>query len=408
MRLLIGNWTRRLVGGAEIYLGHLTPRLAARGHELAILHEIDAPGDRAAMDLPDDHAAWCVGEMGLESAVRAAREWHPDLVFLHQMLDPAVEEATIGLARSVLFAHAYHGTCVSGSKTFKALTIRPCTRRFGWACLLHYYPHRCGGLNPFTMLGEFHRQGRRQRLLRRHAAIVTASEHMRREFVRHGLAPEQVHKVRHFVQAFDDTGAHPALGGSSGSEGGYRLLFLGRMDLLKGGRTLLDALPLAAHDLGVPLHLTMAGDGPDRSTWERRAATLETTRGAVSVAFRGWLSREAIGELMRATDLLVVPSLWPEPFGQVGPEAGLHGVPAAAFDVGGISEWLEEGINGHLAPGNPPTAAGLATAITHCLHDRAAHARLCEGAIRVARRFDIDRHVAELEQVFTQVATSKT
>ena len=50
----------------------------------------------------------------------------------------------------------------------------------------------------------------------------------------------------------------------------------------------------------------------------------------------------------------MVPSIWPEPFGQVGPEAGLYGVPAAAFAVGGTPSWLTDGVNGRLAPGDPP------------------------------------------------------
>ena len=55
---------------------------------------------------------------------------------------------------------------------------------------------------------------------------------------------------------------------------------------------------------------------------------------------------------MAASDLLVVPSVWPEPFGSVGPAAAQHGIPAAAFAVGGIPQWLHEGVNGHLADGN--------------------------------------------------------
>ena len=53
---------------------------------------------------------------------------------------------------------------------------------------------------------------------------------------------------------------------------------------------------------------------------------------------------------MKASRLLVVPSVWPEPFGSVGMAAARCGVPAAAFAVGGIPQWLHDGVNGHLAP----------------------------------------------------------
>jgi glycosyltransferase involved in cell wall biosynthesis len=105
--------------------------------------------------------------------------------------------------------------------------------------------------------------------------------------------------------------------------------------------------------------------------------------------------------LLDEADLLVMPSLWPEPFGLSGPEAGLQGVPAAAFAVGGIPQWLEDGVNGHLAPGNPPSAPGLADAIVRCLADPFTHSRLRQGALESARRWSAERHVAELLPILT-------
>jgi glycosyltransferase involved in cell wall biosynthesis len=84
----------------------------------------------------------------------------------------------------------------------------------------------------------------------------------------------------------------------------------------------------------------------------------------------------------------------------IGPEAGLLGVPAAAFRVGGIADWLTEGVNGHLASGTPPTATALADAIVECLRDRARHARLRKGGLEMAQRSTIDRHANRLLELF--------
>ena len=84
-------------------------------------------------------------------------------------------------------------------------------------------------------------------------------------------------------------------------------------------------------------------------------------------------------------------------------EAGLHGVPTAAFAVGGIPEWLNDGVNGYLAPGNPPTSSGLAEAITKCLINSETHTRLRRSAMAMARRFEMKNHLTPLLQVFESV-----
>ena len=66
--------------------------------------------------------------------------------------------------------------------------------------------------------------------------------------------------------------------------------------------------------------------------------------------------------------VLAVPSVWPEPFGLVGLEAAARGVPAVAFDTGGIRQWLHHQISGLLVPPSGGHAA-LATAFAARLHD---------------------------------------
>jgi len=124
----------------------------------------------------------------------------------------------------------------------------------------------------------------------------------------------------------------------------------------------------------------------------------------LSIQFTGWIERARLDAVLNSTDLLVVPSVWPEPFGQVGPEAGMRRVPVAAFATGGISDWLKEGVNGYLAPANPPRAAGLADAIVKCVRDPTTHERLREGAVAVAKRFTMTAHMADLLAIFQGVA----
>ncbi|HEX2093819.1 MAG TPA: glycosyltransferase family 4 protein [Longimicrobiaceae bacterium] len=409
MRIAIVNWSRRELGGAESYLRTVIPELSRLGHEVALWTELDQPVERARIPLPNGTHEWCAAEIGHERAVCALRDWEPDLLYVHITTGPAVEEAVLDIAPAVLFAHAYYGTCVSGTKTFKHPQAVPCGRRFGWPCLLHYYPRRCGGLSPLTMIREYRRNVGRSDLLSAYRAIVTNSDHMREEYVRHGIDPASVHVVPLPIpsppEARADGSGTDRHSGPVGSParvaGSWNLLFAGRMDLLKGGRTLIEALPMVLASLGGRLNVTFAGDGPDRAGWERLAALARDRAGDdLAIRFVGWKSGEEMERLWAETDLLVVPSLWPEPFGLVGPEAGLRGVPAAAFAVGGIPDWLTDGVNGHLAPAEPPTAAGLADAIVRCLRDPDTYGVLRRGAVHMARRFNRDVHLRALTKIF--------
>ena len=405
MRIAAVNLNRTRVGGIETYLDTAFAALTAAGHEVALWCEIDAPAGAPKIRLPDRAPAWCVAEGGLAPALAALKAWRPDVIYVHAVSHPSIEERIIDAGPAVLFDHGYYGTCISGNKMFAAPRPRPCARCFGVQCLFHYYPHRCGGLNPIRMWTEYRRQSARLGLMRRYAAVLVASDHMCDELLRHRLAPERVHVVRLPIAPGprgDATDSAPLSG--IDVHRAHRLLFVGRMTPLKGGPMMLDALAPAAAALNRSLEVTFVGDGPDRPRWEDRARRVHDSAADVRIDFIAWQDSTRLGRLMRESDLLVVPSTWPEPFGLVGPEAGSHGVPAVAFAVGGIPEWLTNGVNGHLAPGDPPTAAGLAQAIVACLHDPAEYARLRRGALKMARRFELDTHLDALVAILGQAA----
>jgi glycosyltransferase involved in cell wall biosynthesis len=325
-------------------------------------------------------------------------------VFVHGLLDPAFEERLQRVAPAVFFAHGYYGVCISGEKTHKFPIAQPCGRRFGPPCLALYYPRRCGGLSPPTMVRDYMRQRRRLELLGRYDAVVTASEHMRAEFVRHGAAGGRV--VTCPFPAVGPDG--PAPGGArprhADTRDGWHLVFAGRMDRLKGGDRLIDVLPAVHAAAGRPLEVTLAGDGPARADWERRARRAAAAHPAIDIRFTGWLQRPALDALLDRADLVVMPSLWPEPFGLTGVEANRRGVPVVAYATGGIPEWLTEGGNGCLAPADPPTHEGLTEAIVRCLAWLSAGRDLRVRARQAAAARSEAAHVAALLAVLRDAA----
>jgi glycosyltransferase involved in cell wall biosynthesis len=177
------------------------------------------------------------------------------------------------------------------------------------------------------------------------------------------------------------------------------VLFLGRHTPDKGVDYLIRALPMAAAKLGRSLRLVTAGTGPDLP----RLGTLAARLG-VPAQFRGWVAENERIDLMREADLLAVPSVWPEPFGLVGIEAGCVGLPAVAYAVGGIPDWLIPRESGELAGGDPPTVEGLAQAMVRALSDQVRYSGLRVGAWRVARRFTMEAHLSVLEPTLQGIA----
>jgi glycosyltransferase involved in cell wall biosynthesis len=259
------------------------------------------------------------------------------------------------------------------------------------------------------MVREYRRQRDRLGILARYKAILTNSTHMVDEYATHGLTVRQIAMPVRALPgsarlSMARTVEPRSIEHVQERTPPWRLLFVGRMDLLKGGRVFLDALPRVVDALKRPVSVVFAGDGPDRGVWESRARELCADRRDVTVRFVGWRSAHDLAVVLDSSDLLVLPSMWPEPFGQVGLEAGLRGVPVAAFAVGGITDWLIDDVNGCLASGNPPTCDGLTGAIVRCLADPLTHARLGRGALQVGSQFSMKQHLVELLPVL-QAAT---
>ncbi len=115
-----------------------------------------------------------------------------------------------------------------------------------------------------------------------------------------------------------------------------RLLYVGRLHLLKGQHLLL----LAISRLGDPsVRLTIVGDGAERKRLEDLVQALDL-RDCVS--FRGHVARSNLDEVYAEHDVIVAPSLY-ESGGLSILEGFAHGLPAIVLDCGGPALTVAEG-----------------------------------------------------------------
>lgn len=395
MRIAVAAHTRGRVGGVETYLATVIPALARAGHDVSCWFETDGAASEPILRADEGVTSW-TADAGEATALNGLRAWRPDLVFAHGVADVAHERALLDVAPAVLFAHSYYGTCISGSKLRQWPATQTCTRRFGPACLLQYHARRCGGWSPVSMTRQYRLQQSRFDLLGAYARVVVASRHMAGEYARHGL-DAHVRVVPYPVETPAAPAAAPA------PHDGWQLLYLGRLEPSKGAHVALDSAAQVAAAVSRPVRLQLSGEGSMRADLEARASAAMSSCRNLQVVFTGWLDERLTISALDATDLLLVPSCWPEPFGLVGVEAGLRGVPAVAFAVGGIPEWLTDGVTGRLVPADPPDASRFAEAITACLTDEQQLRRMGERARDAAGRFRLTAHLTGLEAVFAEV-----
>jgi glycosyltransferase involved in cell wall biosynthesis len=386
MKIVVAQDSLHAAGGVDSYLRSVLPALQARGHQVRVLYQ-----RRAGAGSPDTPDSIGVEDVGVETAMSALRSFCPDVCFSHNMGPLEIDRRLVSVWPVVKMMHGYFGTCISGLKSHAFPARCACDRALGAACLALYAPRRCGRLDPIQLVRDY-RWARAQRsLFDDYAAIVVASRHMGEEYERNGVSIGRLEVLPLFSSLSADDSCHETADVET-------ILFAGRMTAIKGGDVAVQAVARATNLTSRPLRMIVAGDGPQRNEWQALAARL-----GISAEFPGWLSGAALVSAYRQASMIVVPSLWPEPFGLVGLEAASFGVPAIAFDVGGVREWLEPQRNGVLV--NPAEGAfGLAVAIASLVDNPTLHAQLGAGARAMSQRLSLESHVDRLEAVLQRAA----
>jgi glycosyltransferase involved in cell wall biosynthesis len=187
---------------------------------------------------------------------------------------------------------------------------------------------------------------------------------------------------------------HADSGGSSArwGAGSPRISVIANFFPIKGHEFLLRAVPavLAAYP---DVTFVLAGDGDSRAAMMALADRLGV---AGAVTFPGEIP-DAL-ELMRASDLVVLPSISEGlPISLV--EAMALGRPVVTTAVGGIPEVVEDGLSARVVPPRDPDA--LAVAMLELLGDEALAQRLGAHARAVAaERFSANRMVQRTQALY--------
>jgi glycosyltransferase involved in cell wall biosynthesis len=229
-------------------------------------------------------------------------------------------------------------------------------------------------------------------------SLVAVSATLKQEYVQAGLDPERIEVIYN--------GIDPRLltlpQSVKNEEETFQLLFVGRLRVEKGILVILKALDLLMHEQKEtsrelpPLHLHIFGDG-DETYINELKAFLYKKRLTGAVTFHGKVPQDELIRHYDLSDIMLVPSLWQEPFGLVVVEAMARGLPVIASNVGGPAEILSNEVNGLLV--EPGDEQALAFAIRQLIEN--PDTRKCLGQasrLTVQGRFTIEENARRVER----------
>jgi glycosyltransferase involved in cell wall biosynthesis len=227
--------------------------------------------------------------------------------------------------------------------------------------------------------------------------FIAPSEFLRRRYIEWGLPAEKVH--------YEPQGRAPVETASDPDDAGQRkrLGFFGEMSEFSGIPTLLDAMKILDREQA-GIQLLVRGTGLDQQSEEfttRIEGLLEETAG--SVRSRGPYQPGNLAGLMASVDWVVVPSIWWEPNPLIVREALMHGRPVICSDIGGMAEWVQDGVNGlHFRVRDPYS---LADTIRHAISTQGLWKELRSN---IGVSYTVQEHAAAIEQIYSDLLERDT
>lgn len=171
------------------------------------------------------------------------------------------------------------------------------------------------------------------------------------KFVEWGFPRHQFVHIPNYVELKE---SHPKC------QVGNYFVYAGRLSKEKGLITLVKAAAAQGS------RLIIAGSGPE----ELHVKKLSSELGASHVEFAGYLDKQALSELVAGCRAVIVPSEWYENCPMSIIEAFAAGKVVIGSDIGGISEMIEEGVDGFkFKMGSSDQLAGLMNQVARMTED---------------------------------------
>lgn len=394
-KVLNVSQNHRIVSGADRFFFLLTQILEERGHDVvtfAASHPEDEPSRfEAYFPKSPDHDSPGLTDIARHIYSPSARanitkliaDEAPDVAHLHNYYGKLTASILTPLERAgiptVQTLHDYKLVCpvytlnsngepceACNGKSFWHATAKRCNQRSLARSLLSTVESYVS-----RQLGDIEKIDR----------FIAVSGHVKERVSKLGVPADKITVIHNYIHTDEIT---PVSGD------GQSVLYIGRMERMKGIFTLLDAVaPMTDLEVG------FVGTGNDLAELEDQI----NARGLRHVTVHGFKSGAELEALYQSAMFTIVPSEWPEPFGTVILEALAHGLPVVGTDLGGTLEALTDGVEGLIVP--PGDVERLRAAIEQLAQDRAKRDSMGSKARqRAEAQFSPNAHYNKLIDVY--------
>ncbi len=366
------------VGGAAVVASVLAQELCSRGYEVDVITTTrnvttvgssTVAGVRVHRIYSNYHERWRAwlslnNRRVVREVTKLLKVLQPDIVHVHN-IHYHLSYASLRAAKNIcdkVFLTAHDTMLVSHGKAMKQFSVMGELRRFR----LRYNPFR----NFFI------------RRALRSVTVLAVSKALQNFLQSHGIESRVLYN-----------GVNPMLYKLPQSEieafrNKYNLkdkkvvLFAGRISKLKGA----DAVKAMFERLRMlePAAVLLI------------AGTVGEASGCV---YTGWLSAGTMRVAYVASDVVVYPSLYLDPFGLINIEAMASGKPVVASTSGGASEVVEDGVTGFVV--DPNDSEVFAARVAQLLKDHTLAHKMGEaGRVRVENNFSLQLQADTLTKLY--------
>ncbi|OGO00925.1 MAG: hypothetical protein A2Y59_06590 [Chloroflexi bacterium RBG_13_52_14] len=364
----VGRVGSKDTGGMSVYIRELARELGRRGHHVDIYTRAHDPAEAAIVEIGDNARIIHLQAGEVEPVDKLVVYSH--LEAFASALEDFRERS--GLRYDVIHSHYWLSGWVG----------RKIQRRWNVPHVIMF--HTLGAIKNAIGVGDTEPALRimaERELASDCKRIIAATEREKQDLSRYYDAPPDKISVipcgvnLDLFQRIDKETARRHLG----FNGNKIILFVGRIEPLKGLDKLLTALPAVGNGQK-PRLVVVGGDERSQSEVERLRKLSRSLRIQDSVTFRGIEEQERLPLYYSAADVCVIPSYY-ESFGLVALESLACGTPIVATRVGCIDSVIRQGQNGCMVEDNAP--ACLADSIAGLL-DRQGNGSESADSIRAS------------------------